>query len=83
MMLEHVDRKGIVDIFTLDYLAALLLFSCRGFDSNHGCLSDHVEANLDGDLFVFHAWLQDNESKGALFDTFLDTVLIGVSEDTL
>ena len=72
-----------MDILTLDYLAALLFLSCRGFDSNHGCLPDHVEADLNGDLNFFHAWFQDHESEGALFDTFLDTVLIGVSEDTL
>ena len=72
-----------MDIFALDYLAALLLLSCRRFDRNHGCLSDHVEADLNGDLFVFHAWLQNYESKGALLDAVLDTVLIGVSEDTL
>ena len=72
-----------MDVFAFDHLAALLLLSCLRFDSNHGCLSDLVKADLNGDLFVFHAWLQDNESEGAFFDTVLDTVLIGVSEDTL
>ena len=72
-----------MDIFTLDYLAALMFLSCRGFDSNHGCLSDNVKADFDWDFFVFHAWLQDNDFEEALFDTVLDTVLISVSEDTL
>ena len=83
MMLQHGDGKGILDIFPFDHLASLLLLSCDGFDSNHGCLSDLVEADLDGDFFVFHAGLLDNEFEGTLLDSVLDTVLISVSEDTL
>ena len=72
-----------MDLFTLDYFAALMLLSCRRFDSNHGCLSDIVEADFDGDFFFFHAWLQNYDFKCALFDIILETVLISVPEDTL
>ena len=72
-----------MDIFTLDYLATLLLLACRRFYSNHGCLSNDVEADFDVDFFIFQAWLQDYDFEGTLLDIFLDTVLIGVSEDTL
>ena len=72
-----------MDIFTFDHFTALVLLIRRRFDNNHGCFSNDIETDFDGDDFFFHAWLQNNDFEDALFDFLLDAVLISVSEDTL
>ena len=80
---KHVDREGILDLFALDHLAALVLLSCGRFDSYHGSFSDDIEADLDGDFFIFHARLHNDDLEDALFDIVLDKVLVSESENAM
>ena len=79
----HGQRECIFNLFTFYHHAAFSLCTVCIFDSNHGCFSDEIVADLDRDNFFIAAWLKIRDIVEALFDLFLRMVLISVSEDAM
>ena len=80
---HHGDREGFLHILSFVNLAALKFWTCSCLDRHHSRLRAHVETNFHWHNFFLTAFLQIDDVVDTLLHSFLEGVLVDVSENTL